>query len=49
MILPGMSEVAFAKADYQLATLPCLIKMEYLLIQQAANSWKELMEFSRQY
>lgn len=49
LIFLGMSELAFAKADYLLATLPCLIKMGYLLIQQAANSWKELMEFSRQY
>nr|BAE02123.1 unnamed protein product [Macaca fascicularis] len=47
LILPGMAELGFARADYQVAP-PCLIKMEYLLIQLAANSWREPMEFSRE-
>lgn len=46
LILHGMAELGFARADYQVAP-PCLIKMEYLQIQLAANSWREHMEFSR--
>lgn len=46
LILPGMAELGFARADYPV-TPPCLIKKGYSLIQLAANSWREPMEFSR--
>lgn len=45
LILHGMAELGFVRADYRVAPL-CLIKMGYLLIQLAANSWREPMEFS---
>lgn len=45
LILHATAELGFVTADYQVAPL-CWIKMGYLLIQLAANFWKERMEFS---